>query len=135
MDLRRATPLLCAVLCLPALGDTVITYEQTLQPRIVRVTRNGLAVGTGARLRSIGAGNIRNFFRTRDLDRKAALEAFDQHGIERQVGTMSTLIWGDDEKVFHALQEAFRRVASLGEAVMVITVSNACPWPEKIHSE
>ena len=60
---------------------------------------------------------------------EAVLEVFDQHGIERQVGTMSTLIWGDDEKVFRALHEAFHRVASLSEAVMVITVSNACPWP------
>ena len=64
----------------------------------------------------------------------AALEVFDQHGIERETGTMSTLLMGDDEKVVRALLDAFRRVASLGEAVMVITVSNVCPWPGESES-
>jgi uncharacterized protein YqgV (UPF0045/DUF77 family) len=59
----------------------------------------------------------------------AVLEAFEKHGIESQMGTMSTLIWGDDEKVFAALLYAFREAASLGEAVMVTTISNACPLP------
>ena len=44
---------------------------------------------------------------------------------------MSTLVWGDDEKVFPALADAFRAAAAKGHAVMVITVSNACPWPGK----
>ncbi len=65
----------------------------------------------------------------------SVLEAFEQHGIESETGTMSTLLWGDDEKVFSALLDAFRRVASLGESVMVITVSNACPWPGKSDSK
>ena len=65
----------------------------------------------------------------------SVLEAFAQHGIESETGTMSTLIWGDDEKVFSALHDAFLKVASLGESVMVITVSNACPWPGKNDSK
>ena len=60
---------------------------------------------------------------------KAATEAFDHHGIERETGPMSTLIWGEDGKVFAALHEAFLRVAAVGEAVMTVTISNACPWP------
>ena len=60
---------------------------------------------------------------------KAATEAFDAHGIERETGPMSTLMWGEDDKVFAALQEAFRSVAEVGEAVMTVTISNACPWP------
>ena len=59
----------------------------------------------------------------------SALETLDEHGLEKQTGTMSTLVWGDDEKVFPALAKAFRKAASQGETVMVITVSNACPWP------
>jgi uncharacterized protein YqgV (UPF0045/DUF77 family) len=61
----------------------------------------------------------------------AVAEAFARHGLERQTGAMSTLVWGDDEKVFPALVEAFRGAAAKGHAVMVITVSNACPRPGK----
>lgn len=61
----------------------------------------------------------------------AVLTEFDRHGIERQTGTMSTVVWGDDDKVFPALRDAFRGAAARGQAVMVITVSNACPWPGK----
>jgi uncharacterized protein YqgV (UPF0045/DUF77 family) len=61
----------------------------------------------------------------------AAVRAIDRHGLERQTGTMSTVVWGDDEKVFLALLEAFRGAAGQGQTVMVVTVSNACPLPEK----
>jgi len=61
----------------------------------------------------------------------AVLEAFEKHGIESQMGAMSTLVRGDDEEVFAALLDAFRKAASLGETVMVMTVSNACPLPPK----
>jgi tRNA-Thr(GGU) m(6)t(6)A37 methyltransferase TsaA len=44
---------------------------------------------------------------------------------------MSSVIRGDDAAVFAALQEAFRRVASQGQVVMVVTFSNACPVPSK----
>ncbi len=61
----------------------------------------------------------------------AVIETFDRHGVDRQTGAMSTVVWGDDEKVFPALLDAFRGAAAKGHAVMVITVSNACPWPGK----
>jgi hypothetical protein len=47
---------------------------------------------------------------------------------------MSTLVWGDDEDVFPALMEAFRKAAAVGDTVMVITLSNACPRPETKES-
>jgi uncharacterized protein YqgV (UPF0045/DUF77 family) len=59
----------------------------------------------------------------------AAVGELDRHGIERQTGAMSTVVWGDDERIFPALRDAFREAAARGPAVMVITVSNACPWP------
>jgi len=59
----------------------------------------------------------------------AVIQALDRDGIESQTGSMSTLVWGDDEKVFPALMEAFRKAVEIGETVMTITVSNACPWP------
>ena len=61
----------------------------------------------------------------------AVTQVLDREGVERRTGTMSTLVWGDDESVFPALMEAFRRAADIGETVMIITVSNACPWPGK----
>jgi uncharacterized protein YqgV (UPF0045/DUF77 family) len=64
----------------------------------------------------------------------AVLESFAQYGIESQTGAMSTMVWGDDEEVFAALRDAFRQAASLGEVVMVMTVSNACPVPQKSES-
>lgn len=59
----------------------------------------------------------------------AVIKALDRDGVESREGSMSTLVWGDDEKVFPALLDAFRKAADIGEAVMTITVSNACPWP------
>jgi len=61
----------------------------------------------------------------------AALSELERHGVARQTGAMSTLVWGDDEQIFAALRDAFRAAAARGQAVMAITVSNACPWPGK----
>jgi uncharacterized protein YqgV (UPF0045/DUF77 family) len=61
----------------------------------------------------------------------AVVKALDREGVESSTGTMSTVVWGDDEKVFPALMDAFRKAADIGETVMILTVSNACPWPGK----
>jgi len=42
---------------------------------------------------------------------------------------MSTIVWGEADKLFRALKDAFDATAALGEVVMVITLSNACPLP------
>ena len=66
-------------------------------------------------------------------DLGAAIEGFwgalDDRGLEQERGPMSTLIWGDDETVFGALQDGFRRATECGGTVMVVTLSNACPRP------
>jgi uncharacterized protein YqgV (UPF0045/DUF77 family) len=59
----------------------------------------------------------------------AVVQALEKNGVETSTGPMSTLVWGDDEAVFPALMDAFRKAADIGETVMIITVSNACPWP------
>ena len=59
----------------------------------------------------------------------------EEHGLEHEIGPMSTLVWGRTEEVFAALKEAFERAARYGGAVMVVTISNACPWPEAEKGE
>jgi uncharacterized protein YqgV (UPF0045/DUF77 family) len=61
----------------------------------------------------------------------AAVGEFGRHGVECRTGSMSTVLWGDDDKVFPALRDAFRQAASRGHVVMVVTLSNACPAPGK----
>jgi uncharacterized protein YqgV (UPF0045/DUF77 family) len=65
----------------------------------------------------------------------AALDALAQNGIEHETGVMGTLLWGDDEKVFKTLFDAFRRAAAVGKTTMVVTISNACPYPGKESPE
>ena len=66
-----------------------------------------------------------------DTDLDAAVAAFVEvlraHGLEPQVGSMSTVVAGDDERVFAALHAAFSRAAADGRVVMAVTMSNACP--------
>ena len=56
----------------------------------------------------------------------AALAA---HRLAPQVGAMSTVVVGQDTTIFAALGEAFAKAAELGQVVMTVTVSNACPIP------
>jgi len=60
---------------------------------------------------------------------EAVLEVLRARGLPVQMGSMSTLTWGEDQTVFAALREAFAAAAARGPAVLTMTVSNACPWP------
>ena len=42
---------------------------------------------------------------------------------------MSTLVWGEADVVFAALRAAFDQAAAVGDTVMTVTLSNACPLP------
>ena len=55
---------------------------------------------------------------------RAALQA---HGLEPQVGPMSTIVTGEEQLIFTALGDAFAKAAAVGPVVMTVTVSNACP--------
>lgn len=52
-------------------------------------------------------------------------------GLNVRMGAMSTLVWGEEQEVFAALQEGFHRAAAEGDTVMTVTISNACPGPEE----
>ncbi len=56
-----------------------------------------------------------------------ALMIFNEHKLSVAPGPMSTMVSGDDDLIFAALQEAFRNAASDGQVVMIATFSNACP--------
>lgn len=66
---------------------------------------------------------------------QAVLDVLAAHRLPYKVGSMSTLTWGDDEAVFAALREAFAAATQFGPAVMVTTISNACPLPQETHEE
>ena len=59
----------------------------------------------------------------------AALDALGDNGVEYEVGHMGTMLWGEDEKVFKALLDAFRKASAVGKTTLVVTISNATPWP------
>ena len=52
------------------------------------------------------------------------------HGLAPQIGAMSTVVVGEESAIFAALGDAFARAAELGQVVMTVTISNACPIPE-----
>jgi len=61
----------------------------------------------------------------------AALDALTENGVKHEIGLMGTMLWGEDEEVFRALLAAFRKAATVGRTTMVVTISNASPWPGK----
>jgi len=62
---------------------------------------------------------------------RETVRIFRERGLKTRVGEMSTLVWGEKQAVFAALQEAFQRAAEHGDVVMTVTLSNACPSPEE----
>ncbi len=58
-------------------------------------------------------------------------DALERAGLEQHPGPMSTLVYGEDQAVLEALREGFRQATRRGPAVMVITMTNACPLPAK----
>ena len=68
-----------------------------------------------------------------EADLGAAIEAFlqvlEEHEVTYRLGSMSTLVWGEAEAVFAALEAAYLEVTRGRAAVMNLTLSNACPLP------
>ena len=58
---------------------------------------------------------------------RETLRIFRNAGLNVRMGAMSTLIWGEEQAVFTALQQGFHRAAAEGDTVMAVTISNACP--------
>jgi uncharacterized protein YqgV (UPF0045/DUF77 family) len=56
-------------------------------------------------------------------------EELEKAGLPQTPGPMSTLVHGEDEAILAALRAGFERATQHGPAVMVITLTNACPLP------
>jgi uncharacterized protein YqgV (UPF0045/DUF77 family) len=56
-------------------------------------------------------------------------DSLGEAGLRVEPGAMSTLVYGEDGEILQALRQGFRRAAERGPAVMVITLTNACPMP------
>ncbi len=57
-------------------------------------------------------------------------DALSEAGLRYEPGLMSTLAFGEDGVILDALKEGFRRATRQGPAVLVVTLTNACPMPE-----
>ncbi|HBT47757.1 MAG TPA: hypothetical protein DEA73_07780 [Peptococcaceae bacterium] len=57
---------------------------------------------------------------------KEALAAVPVGKVELEVGSMSTVIRGEDDEVWKAVRLLFEVAAKSGDVVMVLTVSNRC---------
>jgi uncharacterized protein YqgV (UPF0045/DUF77 family) len=49
------------------------------------------------------------------------------HGLSANIGSMSTIVVGQGAEIFAALATAFAAAAEMGQLVMTMTISNACP--------
>ncbi|MGJ8638378.1 MAG: hypothetical protein ACSHYA_03205 [Opitutaceae bacterium] len=59
------------------------------------------------------------------------LDALDATGIDRDTGTMSTVVWGEADKVWVALQTAYTAVAEKHKVMVNTSMSNAAPLPAR----
>jgi uncharacterized protein YqgV (UPF0045/DUF77 family) len=62
---------------------------------------------------------------------EAVAASLAARGLRSQVGPMSTVVTGETAAVFDALRAAYEGVAATGHVVMAVTLSNACPLPER----
>ncbi|MGI9952299.1 YkoF family thiamine/hydroxymethylpyrimidine-binding protein [Moorellaceae bacterium AZ2] len=57
---------------------------------------------------------------------KEALASVPPDKVHLEVGSMSTIIRGEDDEVWKAVRLLFEAAARTGDTVMVLTVSNRC---------
>jgi uncharacterized protein YqgV (UPF0045/DUF77 family) len=60
---------------------------------------------------------------------REAVAVLEAHGLRVRPGDMSTVVIGEETKIFEALREAFTGAAAHGPIVLTVTISNACPVP------
>ncbi len=61
----------------------------------------------------------------------AYLDSLDAAGIDRDTGTMSTVVWGEPEVLWPALEAAYAQVSARHPVVVHTSMSNASPLPAR----
>lgn len=61
----------------------------------------------------------------------AYLDALDATGIDRDTGTMATVVWGEADAVWSALRSAYEAVADAHPVIVNTTMCNAAPLPAR----
>lgn len=59
------------------------------------------------------------------------LDALDATGLERDTGTMSTVVWGEANQVWAGLRSAYEAVAAKHNVIVNTTLCNAAPLPAR----
>ena len=57
------------------------------------------------------------------------LDALDAAGLDRDTGTMSTVVWGEATAVWPALQSAYETIAAKYKVIVNTVMCNAAPLP------
>ncbi len=65
----------------------------------------------------------------------AYLNALDATGIERETGTMATIVWGEVDAVWTALKTAYETVATDYPIMVNTSMSNAAPMPARASGQ
>ncbi len=56
-----------------------------------------------------------------------AVEIIKSFGLPVETGSMSSITYGESEKVFKAMQAVMNKVGENKHLVLIVTFSNACP--------
>ena len=59
------------------------------------------------------------------------LDALDSTGLDRDTGTMSTVVWGEATAVWSALQFAYETIAAKYKVIVNTVMCNAAPLPAR----
>lgn len=59
------------------------------------------------------------------------LDALDATGLQRETGTLSTVVWGEADAVWAGLKAAYSAVAAKHKVVVHVGMSNVAPLPAR----
>ncbi len=60
-----------------------------------------------------------------------AIEIVKSYGLPVEEGSMTSITYGESEKVFSAMRKVMEKVGENRHLVLIVTFSNACPVPVK----
>jgi uncharacterized protein YqgV (UPF0045/DUF77 family) len=61
-----------------------------------------------------------------------AVNIIKNSGLPVEVGSMSSITYGDSVKIFKAFQKVYDEISANSHVVLIMNLSNACPVPDKV---